>query len=67
MACVASACLRVLMCLRVVSCVQLADEDVMQVVGKTVTQQKHDKNYAKKVQAHWDAYKAKKKKAPLKS
>lgn len=50
-----------------VSCVQLGDEDVIQVVGKTVTQQKHDKNYAKKVQAHYDAYKAKKKKAPLKS
>lgn len=38
----------------------LEDEDVLQIIGKTVTQQKHDKNYAKKVQAHYDAWKKKK-------
>lgn len=46
---------------------QLQDEDVVQVVGKTVTQQKHSKDYAKKVQAHWDQIKAKRDKKPLKS
>ncbi|KAF0721262.1 hypothetical protein AaE_010110 [Aphanomyces astaci] len=39
----------------------LQDEDVLQVVTLTVTQQKHAKNYNQKVQAHWDKYKAKKK------
>ncbi|CAK4082246.1 unnamed protein product [Aphanomyces euteiches] len=39
----------------------LQDEDVLQVVTLTVTQQKHAKNYVHKVQAHWDKYKAKKK------
>ena len=46
---------------------QLTDEDVVQVVGKTVTQQKHSKDYAKKVQAHFDQMKAKKHKKPLKT
>jgi len=45
----------------------LEDEDVVQVVGKTVTQQKREKGYSKKVQEHWDALKAKKKKAALRS
>lgn len=40
---------------------------MVQVVGKTVTQQKHSKDYAKKVQAHWDQIKAKRDKKPLKS
>jgi hypothetical protein len=46
---------------------QLCDEDVIQVVGKTVTQQRHDKNYGKKVQTYMDNWKSKKKKAPLKT
>jgi hypothetical protein len=45
----------------------LHDEDVLAVVTKTVNQQKLDKNYNKKVQAHWDKLKAKKKKQPLKT
>ena len=40
---------------------ELHDEDVLQVVVKTVNQQKHDKNYNKKVQAHYDKWKKKKK------
>lgn len=43
----------------------LTDEDVVQIVTKTATEQKADKDYAKRVQAYHDAYKAKKK--PLKS
>ena len=39
----------------------LQDEDVLQVVVKTANQQKHDKNYNKKVQAHYDKWKQKKK------
>jgi hypothetical protein len=45
----------------------LEDEDVVQVVGKTVTQQKREKGYTKKVQEHWDAIKLKRKKAALRS
>jgi len=45
----------------------LEDEDVVQVVGKTVTQQKREKGYSKKVQEHWDAIKLKRKKAALRS
>uniref|UniRef100_A0A6V1K5R4 OBG-type G domain-containing protein n=1 Tax=Heterosigma akashiwo TaxID=2829 RepID=A0A6V1K5R4_HETAK len=41
----------------------LLDEDVLQVATKTVTQQKHDKNYVHVVQAHADAWKRKKKAA----
>jgi len=45
----------------------LEDEDVLQIVPKTVSQQKKDKNYVHRVQAHHDAWKQKKKKAPLKT
>jgi len=45
---------------------QLMDEDVLQVVTKTVHQQRRDKNYVNVVQAHADAWK-KKKKAALKT
>jgi small GTP-binding protein len=46
----------------------LADEDVVQVVTKTVAQQKADaKSYAEQAQQAFDAYKAKKKKSKLKS
>mmetsp|Transcript_7879 Transcript_7879/g.12527 ORF Transcript_7879/g.12527 Transcript_7879/m.12527 type:complete len:239 (-) Transcript_7879:872-1588(-) len=37
------------------------DEDVVQIVKKTNTQIKRDKNYNERVQAHYDAQKAKKK------
>lgn len=43
----------------------LHDEDVVQIVTKTVTEQKADRDYAARVQAHYD--KAKQKKKPLKS
>eukprot|EP00514_Thraustochytrium_sp_LLF1b_P005359 CAMPEP_0184528156 /NCGR_PEP_ID=MMETSP0198_2-20121128/11636_1 /TAXON_ID=1112570 /ORGANISM="Thraustochytrium sp., Strain LLF1b" /LENGTH=384 /DNA_ID=CAMNT_0026919973 /DNA_START=157 /DNA_END=1311 /DNA_ORIENTATION=+ len=46
---------------------QLEDEDVVQIVKKTNTQIKRDKNYNERVQAHFDAYKAKKKKGKLKT
>lgn len=39
----------------------LSDEDVFQIVAKTVTQQKHDKDYSKKVQDHWAQWHEKKK------
>ena len=39
----------------------LEDEDVLQIVKKTVTQEKHDKNYAQQCQAVYDKYKKKKK------
>jgi len=45
---------------------QLCDEDVIQIVTKTVTQQKHDKNYVNVVQAHNDQIK-KRRKGPLKT
>ena len=46
----------------------LMDEDVLQIVTKTVTQQKHSKDYNKLVQQHYDDYKAKKRnKKPLKT
>ena len=38
----------------------LEDEDVLQIYGKTVSQQKHSKDYNKKVQAYYDAWKRKK-------
>ena len=41
----------------------LEDEDVLQIVKKTVTQEKHDKNYAQQCQAVYDKYKKKKKAA----
>ncbi|KAK8796062.1 hypothetical protein WA171_004026 [Blastocystis sp. BT1] len=41
----------------------LEDEDVIQIVKKTVTQEKHDKNYAQQCQAVYDKYKKKKKAA----
>mmetsp|Transcript_16252 Transcript_16252/g.21525 ORF Transcript_16252/g.21525 Transcript_16252/m.21525 type:complete len:405 (+) Transcript_16252:163-1377(+) len=44
----------------------LQDEDVLQIVTKTVNQQRRDKNYVNVVQAHADAWK-KKKKAALKT
>lgn len=44
----------------------LEDEDLLQVVSLTVNQEKRDKNYNKKVQAHYDKWK-KKKKAALKT
>ena len=47
---------------------ELQDEDVVQVLTKTNAQQKGDKDYAARVQAHWDKLKAKKKsKAKLKT
>ncbi len=55
----------------------LADEDVVQIMKKTNQEQKEDKNYAARVQAHWDKCKGKvapsgrladrEKKKPLKS
>jgi len=45
----------------------LEDEDVIQIVKKTNTQIKRDKGYNERVQAHFDAYKAKKKKGKLKT
>ncbi len=39
----------------------LEDEDVLMVIAKTVSQQKKDKNYNKKVQDYMDKYKKKKK------
>jgi hypothetical protein len=45
----------------------LEDEDVLQVITKTVNQQKHDKNYVKVVQDHYDDYHKKKKKPALKT
>ena len=45
----------------------LADEDVVQIVTKSATEQKADKDYAKRVQEHYDAWKAKKNKTKLKS
>jgi len=46
----------------------LADEDVVQVVKKTNEEQKADKNYGAKVQAHYDAVRDKRKsRKPLKS
>lgn len=47
---------------------KLEDEDVVQVVTKTVTQQKHSKEYNKQCQEVYDNYKLKKKnKKPLKT
>jgi len=40
---------------------ELEDEDVFMVVKKTATQQKRDKNYNERVQAHYDAVKQKRK------
>ena len=45
----------------------MEDEDVLQVVTKTVTQQKRDKNYQKVVQDYYDDWHRKKKKAPLRT
>src|SRR5262249_30867188 len=46
----------------------LHDEDVLQIVPKTVEEQRRDKEYSGKVQQFYDAYHArKKKKAPLKT
>jgi small GTP-binding protein len=45
----------------------LQDRDVLQVVTKTVTQQRHDKNYAKVVQDYYDEWHRKKKKGNLKT
>jgi len=42
----------------------LEDEDVFQIVVKTAEEQRHDKNYSERVQAHYDS---KKKKPKLKS
>ena len=39
----------------------LHDEDVVQIITKTNVQQKRDKRYNERVQAHYDAYKQKKK------
>jgi hypothetical protein len=39
----------------------LLDEDVVQIVKKTNTQMKRDKNYNERVQAHYDATKIKRK------
>lgn len=39
----------------------LEDEDVIQIVKKTVNQEKHDKNYSQQCQAVYDKYKKKKK------
>ena len=39
----------------------LADEDVIQIVKKTNVQAKRDKNYNERVQAHYNAMKAKNK------
>ena len=47
----------------------LEDEDVMQIVKKTVLEERHSKNYSQKVQAFYDNYHEKKsggKKKPLK-
>jgi len=33
----------------------LSDEDVITIVGKTVTQQRHDRDYSKRVEAHYKA------------
>lgn len=47
---------------------ELHDEDVLQVVKKTVQQLRRDKGYGEKVQAYYDAYhEKKKKKKPLKT
>ena len=43
----------------------LADEDVVAIVTKSNTEQKHDKDYSKRVQEHYDRMRSKKK--PLKS
>jgi len=43
----------------------LCDEDVVQIATMTVSEQKADKDYAKRVQEYYDRYKAKKK--PLRS
>ena len=45
----------------------LHDEDVVQIVTQTVSEQKKSKDYAKNVQAYYDKYKAGKKKSALKS
>ena len=46
---------------------KLEDEDVLQIVGKTVTQQRQSKDYQKVVQDYYDEYHRKKKKKPLKT
>lgn len=47
---------------------ELEDEDVLQIVKKTVQQLRTSKGYAEKVQAYYDKYhEKKKKKKPLKS
>jgi len=40
----------------------LHDEDVLQVVKKTVQQLRRDKNYGERVQSYYDKYHEKKKK-----
>ena len=42
---------------------RLRDEDVIQISKKTANEQKHEKNYNERVQASFDKYKEKKKKA----
>ena len=46
---------------------KLEDEDVLQIVGKTVTQQRQSKDYQKVVQDYYDEWHRKKKKKPLKT
>ena len=47
---------------------ELEDEDVLQIVKKTVQQLRTSKGYAEKVQAYYDKYhEKKKKKKPLRS
>jgi uncharacterized protein len=41
----------------------LHDEDIVQIVTQSVAEQKQSKDYAKRVQEHYDRYKEKKKKA----
>ena len=45
----------------------LLDEDVVQIVTKTATEQKADKDYAKRVQAYYSAVQERRKKKPLRS
>lgn len=42
----------------------LQDEDVIQIVKKTVTEERKDKSYGQKVQAYYDQWHEKKKKKP---
>lgn len=46
---------------------ELEDEDVLQIIKKTVNQQRQSKDYGDRVQKYYDDWHKKKKKKPLKS